>query len=395
MQHYSLLSSLPLASKRVLLRAGFDLPIDQGVVTDVTRVKALEQTMRYILDQGAILILLAHQGRPKDCPDPEYSQRPLVPVLQDILGVPVHFAEDCIGEPAERAIAQAKAGEVVLLENVRFHAGEKKNDLAFAQALAQLGDVYVNDAFTNCHREHASMVTLPTLLPSCMGFSLAEEVKYLSMAVSNPVRPLTLIVAGSKMETKVPVIESFLSKGDHILVGGCIANTFIAAQGHGIAQSKCDPAEIPVAEQLLARSALASIHVPSDVSVASSLSATSVPQSALCTAIPSDTSIFDLGPATVDHYISLIEASKMIVWNGPVGVYEYAPFASASQKIATAIAKATQNGAISIIGGGDTIDFHLQYHLPLSAYSFVSMGGGAMLEYIAGKPFRSLEVLAQ
>ncbi len=393
--HYHSLSSFSLSSKRVLLRAGFDLPIEDGVVTDDTRVKALEQTMRFILDQGAILILLAHQGRPKDCPDPEYSQRPLVPVLEKILGVPVHFADDCIGEQAKAAIIQAKPGEVVLLENLRFHAGEKKNDLAFAQALADLGDVYVNDAFTNCHREHASMVTLPTLLPSCMGFSLAEEVKYLSMAVSNPVRPLTLIVAGSKMETKVPVIESFLSKGDHILVGGCIANTFIAAQGHSIANSKCDPAEIPVAERLLSSSSLASIHVPIDSAVAPTLSAESVPDCVPCTAIPSDTSIFDLGSATIDRYIELIHASKMIVWNGPVGVYEYAPFAQASIRLASAIAEATKRGAISIIGGGDTIDFHLQYNLPLSAYSFVSMGGGAMLEYIAGKPFRSLEVLAQ
>jgi phosphoglycerate kinase len=393
---YRLLSSASLSQKRVLLRAGFDLPIENGVVTDSTRVHALEKTMRCILDQGGILILLAHQGRPKDGPDPEYSQRPLVPVLEALLHTTVHFTEDCIGESAERVIATAKPGEVVLLENLRFHPEEKKNDPAFASALAALGDVYVNDAFTNCHRDHASMVTLPTLLPSYMGFSLAEEVKYLHMAIENPPHPLTLIVAGSKMETKVPVIESFLSKGDTILVGGCIANTFIAAEHYDVACSKFDPVELPVAEKLLETSHIhgnARIIVPSDVVVAPTLSAESISQCVSVDEIPSDTSIFDVGPSTIEEYCSLISSSSLIIWNGPVGVYEHAQFSAASIRIAQAIALATKNGAVSIIGGGDTIDFHLQYDLPLSAYSFVSMGGGAMLEYIAGKPFRSLEVL--
>lgn len=392
---YRLLSSASLKGKQVLVRAGFDVPMENGVVTDATRIEAISQTMKYILSEGGILILMAHQGRPKDAPDPAFSQKPLVPVLEKLLGTTVHFAKDCIGPATEKLVSSTKPGEVVLLENLRFHAGEKKNDPSFAQALAKLGDVYVNDAFTNCHREHASMVGVPKLLPGFMGFSLEQEVQHLSL-LHDPDRPMTLIVAGSKMETKVPVIERFLKKGDNILVGGCIANTLIAARGFNVASSRFDEEGIELGQSLMQESEKkdrANIVVPRDVVVASELSETAEKLDLPVEDVEGDMAIYDIGKVTIQRYIDIIKASKTIVWNGPLGVYEFNRFSHSSKRIAEAIAEATKNGATSIIGGGDTIDFHLKYKYPLDAYTFVSMGGGAMLEFVAGKQFASLKLL--
>ncbi len=394
---YRLLSEADLKGKRVLLRAGFDLPMDEaGNITDTTRVQAIEKTMRHILDAAATLIIMAHQGRPKDAPNPQYSQRPLVPFLEKLLKTTVHFSDDCIGPTAEKTVADAQSGEVVLLENLRFHAGEKKNDSEFSVALSRLGDIYVNDAFTNCHRNHASMVGVPAHLPSFMGFTLEQEVAHLSTVVDNPMRPLTLIVAGAKMETKVPVIQRFLETGDNVLVGGCIANTLIAAQNKSVGSSKFDADGIELAQSLLQSSGQehhATIHVPTDASVAHELSDTAQKQNVSVEKIDKDMAIFDIGDETVREYVEVIRRSKLIVWNGPLGVYEHPQYADSTKKIAEAVQDATKAGAISIIGGGDTIDFHLKYDVPLSAYTFVSMGGGAMLEYISGKQFASLDAL--
>lgn len=396
MPSYRTLSQIDLKGKRVLLRAGFDVPMEKGKVSDITRVEALVPTMKHILGKKAVLVILAHQGRPKDKPEPEFSQEPLVPVLKKLLKTTVHFAKDCVGPLAEKAVKAAKPGEVVLLENLRFHTGEKKNDPTFAKQLAALGDVYVNDAFTNCHREHASMVGVPKLLPACMGLSLEEEITHLSTVLDKPGKPLTLIIAGSKMETKVPVIERFIAKGDHVLLGGCIANTFIAARGFSVGASKYDEEGTEQAQEFMLESGKpkrAKIHVPRDVVVASELSEKAAKIDIPVEDVEGDMCIFDIGAVTVKRYCDAIAASKMIIWNGPLGVYEYNRFSHASKRIAEAIAAATKKGAVSIIGGGDTIDFHIRYKYPLSTYSFVSMGGGAMLEYIAGKKFASLKQL--
>lgn len=396
MQSYRTLDQARVRGKRVLLRAGFDLPMEKGKVTDTSRVKAILKSMKYVLKGDGILILLAHQGRPKDRPDPQFSQKPIVSVLEKMLKTKVHFASDCVGPEAEKVVAKAKPGEVVLLENLRFHPEEKKNDIAFAKKLKKLGDLYVNDAFTNCHRDHASMVALARILPSFMGFSLEEEVKNLSLVLKSPKRPLTLIIAGSKMETKVPVIEHFLKKGDHILVGGCIANTFIAGRGFSVGASKYDEVGMEEAQELMLKSEKprrAKIHVPPDVVVASELSEKATKIDLPVEDIEGDMCIFDIGKVTVKRYCDLIEKSKTIVWNGPLGVYEFNRFSHATKRIAEAIVKATKKGAVSIIGGGDTVDFHLRYKYSLSPYTFVSMGGGAMLEFIGGKQFESLKVL--
>lgn len=394
---YKILSEASVKGKRVLVRAGFDLPMeDDGTITDITRVEAISKTMKFVLELDGVLVLMAHQGRPKDGPDPKFSQKPIVKVLEKLLKTTVHFASDCVGAEAEKTVAKAKPGEVVLLENLRFHPEEKKNDPTFAAALAKLGDIYVNDAFTNCHRAHASMVGVAKLLPAYMGFNLEQEIKHLSLVVEKPQRPLTLIVAGAKMETKVPVIERFLEKGDHILVGGCIANTLIAARGFDVGASKYDEAGIDLAQNLMLESSKdnrAKIHVPRDVVVANELSETAVKLDLPVEDILGDMAIYDIGKITIERYIEAIKASKLIVWNGPLGVYEYNRFSHATKRIAEAIAEATKGGAVSLVGGGDTIDFHLKYKYPLSAYTFVSMGGGAMLEFISGKKFESLKAL--
>ncbi len=397
MHSYRTLDQANVRGKRVLLRAGFDLPIEKnGTISDITRVKAIEKTMKHILKSGAILVIAAHQGRPKDGPDPKFSQKPIAAILKKLLKTTVHFASNCIGPEAEKTIAKAMPGEVVLLENLRFHPGEQKNDLAFSKSLARLADVYINDAFTNCHRAHASMVGVAKLLPAFMGFTLEKEIKQLSMAVGNPQRPLTLIIAGSKMETKVPVIKRFLKKGDHILVGGCIANTLIAARGFDVGASKYDEEGIELAQNLMLESKKknrAKIHVPRDVVVANELSETAEKIDLPVEDIDGDMAIYDIGKVTIKRYIEAIKSSKLIVWNGPLGVYEFNRFSHATKRIAEAIAAATRKGAVSLIGGGDTIDFHLKYKYPLACYTFVSMGGGAMLEFIAGKKFESLKVL--
>jgi phosphoglycerate kinase len=397
LKKYRLLSGASdLKGKRVLLRAGFDLPMEDGKVSDVTRVEAILETMTFILKQGAVLVILAHQGRPKDGPDPAFSQKPVVPVLEKLLKTTVHFASDCIGPAAEKAVKSAKPGEVVLLENLRFHPEEKKNDPAFSKALASLGDVYVNDAFTNCHRNHASMVGVPKILPAYMGLNLEQEIKHLTPAVEKPEKPLTLIIAGSKMETKVPVIQRFLEKGDFVLVGGCIANTLIAARGFDTGASRYDEEGLELAQEMMLESekgGRAKILVPRDVVVASELSETAEKIDIPVEDVVGDMAIYDIGKVTIERYIEAIRSSKMIVWNGPLGVYEYNRFSHATKRIAEAVAEATKRGAITLIGGGDTVDFHLKYGYPLDAYTFVSMGGGAMLEFVAGKQFESLKVL--
>ncbi len=396
MSTYPTLSKAHLKGKRVLVRAGFDLPIEDGVIQDISRVEALVPTIKYILDHGASVILMSHQGRPKGKVDPEFTQRPLVAVIEKLLKTTVHFAPSCTGPEAKKMSEELKAGEILLLENLRYDAREEKNDPAFAKELASLGEIYVNDAFTNCHRAHASMVGIPKLLPSYMGLQLEQEVAHLSKVTDNPARPLVLIISGAKMETKVPVIEFFLDKGDDILVGGAIANTFIAAEGRKIGSSLCEKEEIDHAKDILKKSDAedsAHIHVPTDYIVAEKPTEDSKSHVAQGQHILESEAIFDVGPDTIDAYISAIECAKSIIWNGPLGLYEEKQFAHASIKIAAAVKDATKKGSISVIGGGDTIDLHTRYGLDLSSYTFVSTGGGAMLEFVSGKKLPALEAL--
>ncbi len=396
MSTYTTLADADLQGKRVLLRAGFDVPIEGGKVTDPSRIEAIVPTMKHILDSGASLVIMAHQGRPKTNPDPEFSQKPLVPVLSSLLGVEVVFADSCVGEEAQKTAESLKPGEVLLLENLRYEEGEKANDPAFAKQLAALGDVYVNDAFTNCHRNHASMTGVAKLLPAYMGLQLEQEVKHLSTVFDDPRRPLTLIVSGAKMETKVPVIEHFLHKGDDILLGGCIANTFIAARGFDVAESRYEEEFNEAAQTIMLESEredCAMVHVPRDVVVASEPTEDALKLDLPVEDIGGDMKIFDIGKVTIDRYVDCLAKSGTIIWNGPLGLYEFNRFSHATKRLAEAIAEATKRGATTIVGGGDTIDFHKRYGYDLDAYTFVSTGGGAMLEFIAEKKLPALEVL--
>ena len=394
---YPLLKDASLKGKRVLVRAGFDVPIENGTVVDTSRIDALLPTMHAILKGGASLILMAHQGRPKDKPDPLFSQKPLVPVLEKLLKTRVLFADSCVGGSTKKAAAHLKHGEVLLLENLRFDAREKKNDPSFARELAALADLYVNDAFTNCHRAHASMVGIPKLLPSYMGLQLEEEVTHLSKVMEDPVHPVTLIISGAKMETKIPVIEHFLSMGNDVLLGGCIANTFIAARGFDVGMSKYEEEWVEKCQELMLESKIsgkAKIHVPRDVVVATEASETAVKLDLPVEDIEGDMAIYDVGKVSLERFIAVIAKAKTIIWNGPLGLSELNRFSHATKRIAEAIAKTCTGGATAIIGGGDTIDFHIRYHYPLDAYTYVSTGGGAMLEFIGGKELPALVALS-
>ncbi len=385
-----------VSGKNVLLRAGFDVTIEKGKVMDTERIEALVPTMKMILKGGGRLVILSHQGRPKGKKLPEFTQKPLVPVLEKLLKVKVLFARSCIGAETQKLAKNLRNGQVLFLENLRYEPGEEQNDLAFAKKLASLGDMYVNDAFTNCHRKHASMVALAKLLPAYMGLQLQKEVEHLSQVVDKPKHPLALIISGAKMETKVPVIEHFLRKGDDILLGGCIANTFIAARGFDVGTSKYEEDAIDEAQEFMLESEKpkrARIHVPRDAVLASEAAEMAQKVDLPVDDIEGDMSIFDIGKVTVERYIRVIEKAKMIVWNGPLGLYEMNRFSHATKRIAEAVARATRKGAVSIIGGGDTIDFHVRYKYPLGAYTFVSTGGGAMLEFIAGKKLPAIEAL--
>lgn len=389
------LDKVNLKGKRVILRAGFDVSIEKGKVMDTERIEACIPTIKRIL-KDASLVIISHQGRPKGKVVMEYSQKPVAAVLEKLLKKKVIFGKSCVGPEVERLAKELKKGEVLFLENLRFEPGEEKNDPAFAKKLARLGDVYVNDAFTNCHRMHASMVALAKLMPSYAGLQLEKEIENLTPIVTKPRHPLVLIVSGAKMETKVPVIENFLKKGDDILLGGCIANTFIAARGFDVGTSKFEESAMEQAQEFMLESELpkrAAIHVPRDVVLASKAAEHAQKVDLPVEDIMGDMSIFDIGKVTIERYKKVIAKAKMIVWNGPLGLYEINRFSHATKRLAEALAEAKKRGATVIIGGGDTIDFHTRYKYSLKAYSFVSTGGGAMLEFIAGKKMAAIEAL--
>lgn len=391
------LDQAKLKNKKVLLRAGFDIPINNGQVSDVSRIEKLIPTMKYILTQGAALIIMSHQGRPKGKIIKEMSQEPLVAILSKMLKTPVLFASSCTGKETKKKAVGLKPGQVLLLENLRFDDREKKNDPVFSKELAELADIYVNDSFTTCHRAHASIVGVTKILPSYAGLQLQAEIENLSPVLVDPRHPVTLIISGAKMETKVPVIKKFLEIGDNILLGGCIANTFIAARGFDVGNSKYEEQNIEIAREIMLESEkeeMATVQVPRDCVVASKPSETADKLDLPIENIVGDMCIFDIGKVTIKRYADIISKSGTVIWNGPLGLYEYNRFSHATKRIAEAVINATEkNKTISILGGGDTIDFHTRYKYPLDKYTFVSTGGGAMLSFLAGESLPGLDVL--
>ena len=380
-------NDLDVAGKKVIERVDFNVPLDKATnaITDDTRVRASLPTIRLLLDKGAALILMSHLGRPKGV-TPKLSLRQVAEHLGTLLpGVPVHFVAECVGPEAEAAAAALKPGEILVLENLRFHPEEEANDPAFARQLASLADVYVNAAFGTAHRAHASTEGVAHYLPSAMGLLMAKEVNTMGQALENPARPFVAILGGAKISDKMGVVSNLLGKVDALLVGGGMANTFLRAQGLDTGDSLVEADKVEEAGRLIAEAAQRNVKLllPIDVVVADTFSADAVYLEVPAAAVVAGWRIMDIGPATQARYAEEITAAKTVVWNGPMGVFEFAPFAAGTMAIAHALATATDHGAVTIVGGGESVAAVEQAGIH-DHITHISTGGGASLEFLEG-----------
>ena len=368
-----------LKNKRVLVRVDFNVPLENGKVTDDTRIVASLPTIKYLVEQGAKVILCSHLGRPKG-KDENLSLRPVAARLQQLLGRSVTFVNDCIGESVQRVVNGMNAGDVVLLENVRFYPEEEKNDPEFAKKLAAFGDVYVNDAFGTAHRAHASTEGVTKYLPGYAGFLMEKELNYLGQALANPAKPFVAILGGAKVSDKIQVIENLLPKVDSLLIGGGMANTFLAAKGLNLGQSLVEADKLDVAKSLIAKGGT-KIVLPVDAVVADKFAADAQSKIVAVDQIPSDWRMLDVGPKTIDAFEKILGSAKTVVWNGPLGVFEMPAFAKGTVEIAKRLAS---SGATTIIGGGDSAAAVEQAGVA-DKMTHISTGGGASLEFLEGR----------
>lgn len=375
--------------KKVFVRVDFNVPVKEGVVGDDTRIRAALPTIQYLLDHGAAVMLASHLGRPKGGPDPKYSLKPVADYLSGLLQKPVAFAEDCIGPAAEAAASILKPGEVLVLENTRFHPEEEKNDEAMSKSLAALADIFVNDAFGTAHRAHASTAGIAAFLPAVAGFLLEKEIKYLGQTVDDPKRPFVAILGGAKISDKIGVIRNLLQKADAVLIGGGMANTFLKAQGVFVADSLVEEDAVETAKELLAQSG-GKLHLPVDVLLADRFDAEADSRLIETGDIPAGWRILDIGPKTVQTYAKIIADAGTIVWNGPMGVFEFPKFAEGTYGLARAIA---DSSAISVIGGGESVAAINQSGLA-DKITHISTGGGASLEMLEGLVLPGVAALA-
>ena len=384
-----------LAGKRVLLRVDLNVPMEAGRVTDATRIERVAPTIREIAQGGGKVVLLAHFGRPKGKREPKDSLKPVVGPLSEILGRPVAFAGDCVGEPAAEAVAAMTDGDVLLLENTRYHAGEEKNDPDFARALAESGDVYVNEAFSAAHRAHASTEGLAHLLPAYAGREMQAELNALTKGLEAPKRPVIALVGGAKVSSKIDLLQNLVAKVDMLVIGGGMANTFLHAQGKGVGTSLCEKDLAETAKKILAAAETAGCRVilPVDAVVASEFKADAPHETVSVDAVPEGGMILDAGPASVKEIDAAVDEAATLVWNGPLGAFELRPFDAATVAAARHAAERTRGGKlVSVAGGGDTVAA-LNHAGVGGDFSYISTAGGAFLEWLEGKALPGVEAL--
>ncbi len=382
------IENIEVKGKKVLVRVDFNVPLDQGKVADDTRIQAAIPTIKYLVDHNAAVILCSHLGRPKGEPDPAYSLEPVARKLSDLMKKEIKFVDDCIGEKVKTAASKLKPGEILLLENTRFHEGEKKNDPEMAKELACQAEIFVNDAFGTAHRAHASTVGVTEFLPSVAGYLLEKEIKFLDQAIENPERPFVAILGGAKVSDKIGVIKNLLKKADTVLIGGGMANTFFKAQGYPVGESLVEDDVLDTAREL-AEEGGNKLRLPVDVVIADRFENDAQKKVVDVGPVPEGWRIMDIGPQTIKNFEKVIKESKTVVWNGPMGVFEMPNFAEGTFEIAKAVAN---SDAVSIIGGGDSASAIKKAGLA-DKITHVSTGGGASLEMLEGIKLPGLTAL--
>ena len=395
MSAFRTLDGVDLKGKRVLIRIDLNVPMKDGKVADDTRIRASAPTIREVAEKGGRAILLAHFGRPKEGPDAKFSLKPVVPAVAAVLGKPVAFAGDCVGPEAEKAIAAMQDGDVLVLENTRFHKGEEKNDPALTAEMAKLGDIFVADAFSLAHRAHCSTEGLAKALPSYAGRAMQAEISALEAALGAPKRPVVAIVGGAKVSSKIDVLTHLVEKVDALVIGGGMANTFLLAKGVAIGKSLAEPDLADTAAKIIAAAAKAGcdIVLPVDVVVAAELKEGVATRTVAVDSVPADQMILDVGPQSVATVNAWIDKAATLVWNGPLGAFEIPPFDKATVAAARHAAERTKtNGLLSVAGGGDTVSALNKAGVG-DDFSFVSTAGGAFLEWMEGKALPGVEVL--
>ncbi len=387
------LDKLDVRGKRVLLRADLNVPLREGRITDLTRLERLTPTIRELADQGARVIVVSHFDRPRGKRVPEMSLGPVRAALETVLGHPVHFAEDCVGEIASSAVAALADGEVLVLENTRYHPGEEANDPDMARALASLADIYVNDAFSAAHRAHASTEGVAKLLPAHAGRLMQRELEALTLALEHPERPVAAVVGGAKISTKLDLLGNIIGRVDVLVIGGAMANTFLAAQGVAVGRSLQEADMHATARDIMARASATGCEIilPVDAVTATEFRADPPTLTVAIDAVPSDALILDAGPRTVELLVARLTSLRTLVWNGPLGAFELHPFDAATTALAHAVAAATKAGTLrSVAGGGDTVSA-LRHAGVLDELSYVSTAGGAFLEWLEGKTLPGIQ----